>query len=73
MKNTTRTDQSMNIDIQTPIRPIFNTSTNKKLNNIRQTHIEMMDTIIGYFTSPAARRALGKTKDAGHMVMAAKL
>ena len=58
-----RTAQSVNIAYHTLIVPSPTTRQRKIQSATLQHHMEIQDTVIGNFTSPAARKPYGNTKD----------
>ena len=64
-KSITLKSQSANIPIQVPRSPILNTTAKIYPATKRQAYIEIVDIIIGNFTSPAALKVDGKSKAIG--------
>ena len=56
------------IAYHTPITPISNHFANTKDKPTLNTHIEITDSIIGYFTSLAARKEVGRVNAIGQIV-----
>lgn len=58
---------------QVPITPIWKYRLRIYANTIRTRHIDRMETVMGYFTSPAARSVLGRMKAGAQIAMDVKI